>query len=99
MRDVVKLLPQPSKSGLSSPVVMARKSDGACRFCVDYRKPNKAAKKDAYSLTKMDIILDQLRAAKYVTTLDLMWGYHQIPMKENSKENAAFTVLGWGYLS
>jgi len=48
---------------------------------------------DSYPL-QPDIteILDQLRNAKYFTTLDLASGYHQIPMAEEDKQKTAFST-------
>nr|XP_011313386.1 PREDICTED: uncharacterized protein LOC105272851 [Fopius arisanus] len=42
-------------------------------------------------------ILDELRQANYISTLDLSAAYWQIPLAEDSKEITAFTVPGRGF--
>ena len=58
---------QPSRSQCSSPVVMARKSDGSYRMTIDYR---------ALNLFEED--LHQFADAKYFSELDLSRAYYQI---------------------
>ena len=41
---------RPSESPWASPVVIARKKDGSCRFCIDYSWLNEVTIKDAYPL-------------------------------------------------
>ncbi|XP_033213766.1 uncharacterized protein LOC117170832 [Belonocnema kinseyi] len=56
---------------------------------------NKATYQDAYPLPMIDDILDQLGKEKFFSALDLCAGFHQIPMKEESKKYTAFsTQLG-----
>lgn len=87
---------EPSQSEWASPVVMVRKPNGTHRFCVDYRGVNAVTKKDAYPLPNMASILDELRQANYLTTLDLSQAYWQVPLTEESKEITAFIVPGRG---
>ena len=39
---------EPSASEWSNPIFMVTKSDGTYRMCLDFRKVNNVAKKDAY---------------------------------------------------
>lgn len=87
---------EPSSSAWSSPIVMVRKPNGKYRFCVDYRKVNSVTRRDAYPVPYMDGILDRLRSAQYISTIDLSHAYHQVPMEEKSKPMTAFTVPGRG---
>ena len=77
-------------------MVIVKKKDGKHRFCVDLREVNKASHKDAYPLPYINAILDKLRKAKYITTLDLKQGYWQVPLSQDSKPITAFTVPGRG---
>ena len=86
---------EPSNSDWSSPIVMVKRN-GKYRFCLDFRKVNEVSKKDAYPLPYMSVILDRLRAAKYISTLDLTKAFHQVPLTPESKQITAFTVPGKG---
>lgn len=78
---------EPSKSPWSSPVVLVRKKDGTYRFCVDYRRVNAVTEKDAYPLPYISAILDRLRDAKVLSTLDIRSAYWQIAVKKESLTN------------
>jgi len=87
---------EPSYSEWSNPIVLVKKPNGKYRFCLDFRKVNSLSKKDAYPLPNMNGILDKLRAARYISTIDLSQAYLQIPLAKNSREIAAFSVPGKG---
>ena len=44
----------------------------------------------------MDSILDKLRRARYLSTIDLKQAYYQIPMEPASRKYTAFAVPGSG---
>lgn len=81
---------KPSKGPYGSPVLFAKKKDGSYRMCIDYRALNSLTKKNRYPLPQIDTILDAIQDAKYFSSLDLVSGYWQIPMDENSVEKTAF---------
>ena len=83
---------KPSSSLWASPVVLVKKKDGSICFCVDYRKINQVAKFDAYPMPRVEDVLEEVGPAKYISTLDLVRGYWQVPMSEESKEKMAFTT-------
>eukprot|EP00731_Ephydatia_muelleri_P032473 Em0024g17a len=66
----------------AAPVVLAKKRDGSLRICVDYRWINEVAQMDSYPIhvPHVDEIIDQLEGYKFTTTLDLAWGYWQVPV-------------------
>ena len=55
----------PSSSPWSSPVVLVRKKDGSCRFCVDFRKLNAITERDSFPLPRIDDTFDCLGGAKF----------------------------------
>ncbi|KAM8702722.1 hypothetical protein ACLKA7_000852 [Drosophila subpalustris] len=75
---------------------MVKKKTGKWRLCVDFRQLNSRSVKDAYPLPRVLHILDQLREAHYITSLDLKDGYWQKPMEQASRPLTAFTVPGRG---
>lgn len=87
---------EPSSSPWSSPIVLVRKNNGKYRFCVDLRKVNEVTHRDAYPLPNMTSILDKLKDAKFISTIDLKNGYWQVPLSKESKAITAFTVPGKG---
>jgi hypothetical protein len=87
---------EPSDSPCSSPIVLAKKKDGKHRFCIDFRKVNEVTRKDAYPLPFINVILDKLRRARYISTIDVKSGYWQVPLTPASKPITAFMVPSRG---
>ena len=87
---------EPSNSPHSSPIVLVKKKQGTWRLCIDYRQLNENSIKDAYPLPHINHILDKLRGANYISTIDLKQGYWQIPLAKESRQYTAFTVPGRG---
>jgi hypothetical protein len=87
---------EPSTSPWCSPVTLAPKADGSLRFCLDSRKLNEVSKHDSYPLPYIAHILDSLKEARYLTSIDLKSAFHQIPLHPSSKEKTAFAVQGRG---
>lgn len=83
---------RPSKSPWSSPFVMVKKKNGEMRFCFDGRKLNSVTKRDAYPLPFVNDILNKLRDAKFLSSIDLKKAFWQIPLEPESCEKTAFTV-------
>ena len=57
---------RPSNSPWPSAIVLVRKKDGRLRFCIDLRRLNNRTVKDAYSLPKIESILDSLFGSKEI---------------------------------
>ena len=90
--DKAKII-RPSKSPWGSNVLLVKKKDGTWRMCVDYRELNQKTKNgDPYLLPRIDETIDSLGNAKFFCTLDLIQGYHQIELTEESKAKTAFVV-------
>lgn len=89
---ITKGVIQPSRSPWSSPVVLVNKKDGTVRFCVDYRKLNAITKKDVYPLPRIDDALASFHDVRYFSTLDLICGYWQVPVRKSDQEKTAFVT-------
>lgn len=85
-------LATPSQSPWSSPCILVPKSDSTFRFCTDYRKVNAVTKPDSFPLPRMEDCVDKVGAARYVTKLDLLKGYWQVPLTSRASEISAFVT-------
>ncbi|KAK8619633.1 hypothetical protein V6N13_135915 [Hibiscus sabdariffa] len=61
------------------------------RICMDYRKLNKATKKDHFPLPFIDQMLDRLAGNAYYCFLDGYSGYNQIAITPEDQEKTTFT--------
>nr|GEZ12729.1 reverse transcriptase domain-containing protein [Tanacetum cinerariifolium] len=59
--------------------------------CIDYRKLNKATRKDHFPLPFMDQMLERLARNEYYCFLDGFSGYFQIPIDPKDQEKTTFT--------
>jgi hypothetical protein len=64
----------------SSPLHMVRKKDGSWRLCGDYCRLNLATRHDRYPLPSILDLSNKLHGCKFFSCIDLVKGYHQIPM-------------------
>ena len=87
----------PSISPYASPVVLVSKPDGTWRFAIDYRRVNAITKVINYPMTRMDDAFDRLAGARYISSLDLRDGYHQMPLAPEAQEKTAFITPDGAY--
>ncbi len=86
---------EPSSSSWSSSPLPVRKKDGGIRIVVDFRKLNAITEPEPFMMPTVDHVIAQLGAAKFLSKLDLLKGFHQVPLTEESKPFTAFScVLG-----
>ena len=83
---------KPSSSAWSSPCLLEAKSDGSSRFVTDFRKVNSATVPNSYPLPRMEDCVDNVGKANYVSKLDLLKGYWQVPLTERASEISAFVT-------
>ena len=83
---------EPSSSSWSSPCLLADKSDGFDRFYTDFRKVNGVTKPDCYPLPRVEDCVGHVGNATYVTKLDLLKGYWQVPLTPWVREISAFVT-------
>lgn len=92
---------RPSCSPFSSPVLLVKKKDGSDRLCVDYRELNDNTVADRYPLPLIEDQVSRVGGAKWYTCLDMLSGYHQILVDDESVERTAFVTPDgqWEYLA
>ena len=83
---------QPSASRFSSAVMLVRKQDGTFRFVMDFRQLNEQCYHSVNPLPDIRSLTDRLAKAKYMSTLDAVHGYYQIPMDPKDSWKTAFTT-------
>jgi len=71
--------------------VIVKKKTGKWRLCVDFRQINAKSVKDANPMPRINYILDQLKEAPYISSLDLKDGYWQIPQEDSSSFSEFWT--------
>ncbi len=84
---------EPSTSKYSSSPMPVTKKDGGIRIVIDYKKLNAITIKEPFSMPPVEDILSQLGNASFLSKLDLLKGFHQVPMEPDSKQYTAFTCL------
>ena len=71
-----------------------KKKSGDIRLCCDVRMLNLKTLKDAWPLPRVQEVLEAVKGAKWYSVMDLVSGYLQLPLSEQSKHKTAFRALG-----
>ena len=75
---------------MASPVFFVGKKDAGARMVIDYRKVNEICEPDPFPIPIMHTLPDELKKARYFTTLDLRAGYNNLRIREGDEKKAAF---------
>jgi len=78
-----------------SPIVVVPKKNGKLKICVDFRKFNKATKKDPYPLPFYDEVLNIIVGYETYSFLDGYSGYHLISIAPKDTYKTTF-ITDWG---
>ena len=81
-----------SNSPYQSPLVLVDKADGSKRVCGDFSRLNSQTKPDGYPIPHLHDFTTQLQGCTIFTKIDLVRGYHQIPMHPSDIEKTAIAT-------
>ena len=79
-----------STSPWASPIVPVPKPDGTLRLCIDYRRLNAVTVADPYYMATLEEILERVGSSGCISKLDLLKGFYQVEVQEESRAKTAF---------
>ena len=83
------------KSEWSSPLLVTTKPNGGWRVCGDYRRVNARTVDDRYPVRTLQDFTSELQGKSIFSKIDLMKGYHQIPVADDDvRKTAVITPFG-----
>lgn len=88
---------RPSTSPYSANVLLVKKDSGEYRTCYDGRPLNSISVPQPYPLPYLRRILDKVKDAKFLTSIDLKHAYWQIKLSPESCKYTAFSIVGLGH--
>ena len=83
-----------SQSPYAAPMVIVLKKNGVIRITGDYRRLNEATVIPQTPFPRIDELLDTLESASFSSSFDMMSGFHQIMVGENSIPLTVFCTSG-----
>lgn len=93
-REVKRMLDlgviEPAESDFTSPLILVEVPGKEPRPCIDYRRLNLITRDQTYPIPNIEERVEMVSAAKYISTLDLVRGYWQVPLTERASRYAAF---------
>jgi flagellar assembly factor FliW len=91
--QIAKVIEQ-SQASYRSPIFVKKKSDNSIRLLVDYQKLNNFVHLDRNTVIRPQILLDKLHKMRYFNLCDLISGYYQLPLHEESRDCTSFAIDG-----
>ena len=89
-KDIVERVDGPTS--WVGPVVVAPKSTGDIRLCVDMKKANQAIIREKIPIPTVDKVVENLLGSAVFSKLDLRLGFHQIGLGEESRDSTTFAT-------
>ena len=88
-----------SKTSYFSLILFALKINDDFRFCVDYQKLNIIIKRNCYSLSLIDEIIDKIVDCKHLTRLNIIFAFNKLRMHLDSENYTIFIIVLEAYKS
>ncbi|KAG0913975.1 hypothetical protein G6F57_011256 [Rhizopus arrhizus] len=87
-----------TNGGWAFPALYVKKKNGERRLCVQFQELNAATVKDAWPLPSIADLLESYQGAKVFSTMDLLKGFNQIRVAEDSVQKLTMATP-WGCYS
>ncbi len=88
-----------SKISYFSLVLFALKINDDLCFCIDYRKLNVIIKRNRYSLSLIDEMIDKIVGCKHLTRLNIIFAFNKLRMHLDSENYTTFIIALEAYKS
>ncbi len=88
-----------SKASYFSSVLFTLKANKDLRFCVDYRKLNAIIKRNHYSLSLIDEIIEKIVDCKHLTRLNIISMFNKLRMHSDNENYTIFIIALKAYKS
>ncbi len=88
-----------SKASYFSSVLFTLKANEDLRFCVDYQKLNAIIKRNRYSLSLIDEMIEKIVDCKHLTRLDIISTFNKLRMHSDSENYTIFIIALKAYKS
>lgn len=75
--------------------MIVQKPDGRIRLCVNYQRLNSITRTDPFPIPNIDILISRASSSRWISTLDLTKGFHQVPVAAEDVPKTSFSVP-WG---
>ncbi|KAF8791081.1 Retrovirus-related Pol polyprotein like [Argiope bruennichi] len=76
---------EPGESDFTSPLILVEAPGKETRPCIAYLRLNKIIRTKFTPLPNIEELIEKVPFAKYITVLDLILGYWQIPLSKNAQ--------------
>lgn len=86
-----------STSEYNNPITVISQKNGDVRIVLDSRHLNKFLERETDHPESIDKLLHKFEHIKYMTSLDLTSGFHQVPLARDSRKYTAFLYNGRNY--
>lgn len=75
-----------SRSPYAAPIMVVKKNNGSLRICIDYCTLSKITNPDQYTTPQIEVALQCLSGAKWLSAVYLWSWCHQIPMYPDDQQ-------------